>query len=527
MTAVTSPAAPPRPGTRSQRRPLRARRATGLLRSQSGRALLTELVAGAADSWGARAAHALPHPFDDLTEDWGVDIYAEMLLDPQVESCITILKASILEDGLQLAPAIQDQEDRQYQQAVEIRDQAVRMLERLTTPLDDVLWSMLDALSFGNKVAEIVSELQDVDGKQFAQIVAIKPKPREVILFVVDAYLNLLGFLGAKPGQATPAIGGGMLLFPESTVILPRDKFAVLTIRPVDGDPRGTSLLRAAYEPWWRKRQLDPEHLKYLSQFAVPSLWATPPDDDPATAETDDLGNPDPAADPDEEPLTPADELLALLLAFRNATALVVAPGTEIHTIEMQGDGEPFLKATGRCDQQITKAILTQSLATEAGEHQARAASETHQDVLDTLVRQLKRAVVRMMSEDVLRPWVERNYGAPSADLLTPILTLGTTERADQPQMMTAVAGLMRANYFHPSQMPAVDELLGLPVRDMTQAPQPMPASNPAPGEPSAPNQGQQQGQGTPEPAGTPSPPSGPAERGGRGRQPAQNREAA
>lgn len=289
-------------------------------------------------------------------------------------------------------------------------------------------------------------------------------------------------------------------------------------------------MLRPAYEPWWRKRQLSPEYLKYLSQFAAPSVWATPPEDEQSAITTDALGNltdssgvatddPD-EVDEDDLPLSPADELLALLLAWRNGTALVVSPGTEIHTVEMQGDGQPFLLATEQCDAQITKAILTQSLATEEGKHQARAAAETHQDVLDTIVRQGKRAVERMVSEDVIRPWVERNYGQKAADALCPVLTLGTTERQDLPQLMTAVAALMRANYFHPSQLPHVDELLSLPVRDLTQMPQPMPGAAPAPGEPSAPGGGQQQGQGTPEPSGTPSKPSGPAERGGRGRQP-------
>jgi hypothetical protein len=490
---------------------------------------------------GRGKARALPHPIDDLSMDYGNDIYEEMLLDPQVAANIVVLKASILEDGLNLAPAIEDQDDDRYEDAVKIRDVARRMLARMTTPLDDVLWTMLDAMWAGNKVAELVFELQQVDvapdeaveKKELLQLKAIKPKPRSSVVFVVDAFMNLLGFLGAVPGTLTPpAIGA--VLEPESPQILPRDKFAVLSWHPVDGDPRGTSVLRPAYKPWWRKQQLEPEYLRYLTQFASPSVWASPPPDEAGVMDepTDSLGNPvdangnpvDPS-DVDEladEELSKYDELLALLLALKNSSAMVVPPGTEVHFVELQGDGLPFMRAFDQCDGQITKAMLTQSLATEEGAHQSRAAASVHQDVLDTLIRQGKRSLLRMISEDILRPWVARNFGDEAGESLVPIPTLGTTESQDLPTLMTAVAALMRANYFHPSQLPHVDELLSLPVRDLTQAAETLAPSGPAPGESSAPAGGQQRGEGTPEPGGTPSAPSGPAQRGGRGKAPAR-----
>lgn len=494
---------------------------SSIVRSRETRRASGEYVSGGAGNWTGGRARALPSPIDDLTSDFGSEIYEQMLLDAQVAACVTILKASILEDGLILAPAIDDQDDKQYKRAVEIRDAAELMFERLETPLDDVLWALLDALAYGNKVAELISEIQTVDGKQYLHYRAIKVKPRELVAFVVDDFMNVLGLLGAKPGQSTvPGTGLGVRI----ADVLPRDKFAVLTFRPQDGDPRGTSVLRAAYEPWWRKRQLSPEYLKYLSQFAGPSVWATPPEDVSISPSVDSLGNlvdgsgetVDDASELSEadQPLSPQDELLAVLLAWRNGTAMTVPFGTQVHTVEMQGEGEAFLSAFVQADAQITKAILTQSLATEEGEHQARAAASVHQDVLDTLVRQGKRCVLRMIGYDILVPWVLRNWGEKAARELVPIPSLGSTERQDLPQLWTAAAALQRSNYLHPSQHPAVDEMLSLPVRDQTQAPQLQPVPNPAPGEPSAPG-GQQQG------TGGPGAPSGPAERGGRGAAPA------
>lgn len=471
-------------------------------------------------------------PFDDLTRDFGNDIYAEMVKDPQVCAALVVLKASILEDGLMLKPAIEDQEGAKYEKAVKIRDLAVRMFERMTTPLDAVLWNMLDALAYGNKVAEQVHEWQTVKGEgRLLMVKALKPKPRQAVSFVVDPYMNVIGVLGAKPGEGS--VSHRPVLTAGAAEIIPPDKIMYLTHRDEDLDPRGTSILRAAYEPWWKKRQLGPEYLHYLSQFASPSVWATPPEGSTAAPNTDAIGNlldSDGAVveDPDDEdadidePLSVHDELLAVLMAWRNGYAMVAPHGTQIHTVEMLGDGSPFLNAFVLYDAQIVKSILTQSLATEEGQHQARSAASVHQDVLDTLVRQLKKAVLEMVHGQVLVPWVQRNWGDEAAEELTPVPSLGTTERQDLPQIMTAVAALMRAAYFHSSQLPALDDMLSLPVRDATKPNQLQPPASNAPGESAAPEGGEMGKGGTDTDEPNPGAPSGPAERGGRGKAPSR-----
>lgn len=531
---VVSPPRTPA-GTRSGSNLKKVQPGSGRLPRAEERRARREFIAGGAFDAGFYPAGAtgrtLPAPFDDLARDFGNDVYAEMAKDPAVSAALIVLKASILEDGLMLSPAIEDQKDKQYKRAVRIRDLAVRMFERLDVPLDQVLWNMLDALHFGAKVAEIVSEWQDVKGEGRKLMVrAIKPKPRSNVAFVVDAYMNLLGVVGAKPGQGLVASN----VAPAAAEVVPPDKVMILTNRGEDCDPRGTSVLRAAYEPWWKKRQLAPEYLHYLSQFATPSVWATPPEGQEAAPETDPLGNLVDAdgaviADPDGEdaglvqaPLTPQEELLAELQLWRNGYALVVPNGTAIHTVEMLGDGAPFLNAFVLWNAEIVKAILTQSLATEEGQHQARAAAQTHQDVLDTLVRQYKKAVEEMIHGQVLVPWVARNWGDDAAEELVPRPSLGTTERQDLPATMTAVAALMRAAYFHSSQLPALDDMLALPTRDLTQTDTLQPAASPAPGEPSAAPGGEMGRGGTDTGDPNPGAPSGPAQRGGRGKQPAR-----
>lgn len=513
-----------------QREVKRVQPGSGNVIQLDARRATREYVAGGGPGWTQAAARTLPHPIDDLSLDFGNDIYAEMLKDAQVSAAVYVIKASILEDGLTLAPSIEDQTKPKYKKAVAIRDAAKRMLERLDQALDDVLWNMLDAIAYGNKVAELVYEWQVVGGEKLLQLKAIKPKPRELVSFVVDPYMNLLGIIGAKPGELAPSsISVDPVL--QASQIIARDKFCLLTNHPENSDPRGTSSLRAAYAPWWEKRQLGPEYLRYLTQFASPSIWGTPPEGIEQTPDTDPLGNPvdaegDVIADPDdptlavEPPLTPQEEMLALLIEFRNSYAMALPAGSEVHAIEMIGNGEAFLNAFTLFNGEIVKAILTQSLATEEGQHQARSAATVHQDVLDTLIRQGKKSVIRMLYHDILTPWVQHNWGDDAAEELVPIPSLGTTEQQDLPGLMTAVAALMRAAYFEPHQLQYIDLLLGIPVRDLTQAPQPQPAPSPAPGEPSAPGGGDA-GKGGKDVSPNPGAPSGPAERGGRGKQPA------
>jgi hypothetical protein len=61
---------------------------------------------------------------------------------------------------------------------------------------------------------------------------------------------------------------------------------------------------------------------------------------------------------------------------------------------------------------------------------------------------------------------------------LTPKVSLGTTEEEDKSTKMNAVAALNRAGYLDISQYPGIDEMLGLPARDMRNMD---PALQPAP----------------------------------------------
>jgi hypothetical protein len=434
-----------------------------------------EYVAGGRIEWYTSIPRALPWGIDDVSLDFGSDIYERMLLDAQVRSVVNVFKASVLEGGATLAPAIDQKDEDGYEQSVDIAGRAERMLADLASPLDDVLWDMLDAVALGNRVAEQVFALESaLSGRQEYTLQTLAVKPRDTVAFVVDAYLNVLGILGRIPGMPFP-VQVGMLLadLEETPNLLPRSKFAALTFRPKNNDPRGTSILRAAFDPWNQKQQLKREFLKYLTQFATPSLLGFTAEN----AQPYPLKNPDGSyqTDTNGQPImrSPEEDMLLALQAFANGTAAVFPYGATVQPIEMAGAGEPFLNAFEFLDRQITKAVLHQTLATEEGQHQTRAASGTHKDILDTIVRQAKHSVERMIQRDILRVWLQLNGEVDALELL-PTVGLGTAEEEDLAPLWTAAASLNKADYLHSSQYAELDRMLGLPERtpaDATTAP--------------------------------------------------------
>jgi hypothetical protein len=429
-----------------------------------------EYVSAGGYVWLARFIKALPFYIDDTTRDFGDDLYERMMLDPQINASINVLKSAVLASGISVQPALDEEGDgsafgsessrrrRPSSLASEIADFCKRNLDNLARPLHDVLYEMLDALALGNKAAEQVYYIPE-SGPDAGRLClrALKIKPRRSLSFVVDVYFNVIGIIGLIPGQGAPVIVETIIGEPSQVPnLLPRAKFAVFTNRAVDGDPRGTSLIRPAYSVWWLKMQVWAEYLKYLTQFAGPSLIGYTAQNaqtyvDPVSGQTQ----------------NPEQVMLATLVQFRNGTAAVFPFGAKVEPLKMEGDGKAFLEAIDLFDRQITKAILYQTLATEEGEHMARAAGETHQDILGLQIRAIKASLIAMLVNDVLRPLVRYNFGDDAAQSMTPTVSLGETEHQDFASDAGAVALLNRAGFLHVSQYAGIDQMLGLPERDL------------------------------------------------------------
>ncbi len=375
-----------------------------------------EYVVGGASSsfYTTTRQQVLPLAFDDLTYDLGYDLYQRMMNHPQVKAKINILITWILQSGVTFAPAVTDKDADGYEQAAELVSWCERVFDDLDTSSDDVLYDLASAIAYGCRVAELVSAYDETyTGKTQLVIRRMNVKPVPSVRFVVDDYLNVQGIYG---GMITDGDG------PPRARVLPREKFAIWSFRPSNNDPRGTSLLRSAYNAWNTSLQVLPEYYKYLVQFASPSIFGTtaPNAQDERVVDSEGV----------TRTVSAQEALLYKILAFQNGTGMAAPEGTQLDVLWSQGDGKAFLNALERFDNEIAVAITNQLLATEQGKYGSKSQAGTHQDAITIAIQQMKRSLCRMLRRDVLYDTVRVNYGDDVA-ALTPLVSLGKTDQRD------------------------------------------------------------------------------------------------
>lgn len=431
-----------------------------------------------------------------------------MLLDPEIAKCVRLCKIAVLTDGIKFVPAAKRGED-DFDEAKKYSDFVARSAGRLERKLESVVEGLLDAIVYGHKVAEQTFQVCKV-GEDKGLIVHkyVKVKPRDTTAFVVDRYWNVKGLLALNQGRGSSS----SMSNPDPASVLPRRKFLVLSIDPKDEDPRGQSLLRAAVNVWDLKQQVWPEYLRWLLQCAVPSLIGYTAEIAPNEQARDENNQPVEDAEGKAVYVTAVDAMLGALVQMRNRSALALPYGAKVETIEAVGDGSAFTRAINLFDEQIDTAILCQTLATREGEHQARAASVTHQSVLEMVIRWLKSVVVDMIESDFVRPLIEWNFGE-EALRLAPKVSLGDRKRNDLEKYASAIAALCQSGYLAKSQLPEIDLLLDLPQRaDKDDDLVPLRSAEPLPGEPGATVQQEQRATPT-DPAPKPATSNSPAEK--------------
>ncbi len=401
-----------------------------------------------------RGRRALSKNIDDLERSLRYDIYEQMALDAQVRSCFGILVAGILGGGMDILPTVKP-DDPKYKAALETVDFVERCLyQHLETPfLSEFLPDMLKAIYQGHRIAEKVCyPINESPEKGKLVYKYLKVKPRRQVAFVVDAYLNVHGITTApRPGQ-------------KEAQVIPRGKFVVLTWKPENSDPRGTSDFRVIYEPWWNKQKLRPNWLRFLHQFGTPSLIGKLAEQT-AWQQQRDLTTGATILGPDNKPLwvNRAKEMLGELEKFQSNSIIVIPNGAEVDIVEVKGDGKAFLMALSANNSEIAKGLLYQTMATEeTGAAGSRSTSNVAADIISVVVEYGISIVERMVYQDILKPLVETNFpeGTP-----IPKVRLPGANRADFLAWASAIGKLMAVDFFEPDQLEALDSFLGVPRR--------------------------------------------------------------
>lgn len=354
------------------------------------------------------------------------ETYRRMMHDPAINSAVLTLVRMTLADGIQIVPAFNGEQvssdAQEFKRANEQASFVRRSFQGLQKPLESTLARMLQgALTYGHKVAEKTFKYGMGDDAGRLMLGRIALKSHTTLDFVIDGFSNHIGFVQRGFGP-----------LPAGVRVLPREKFAVLTLFEEDEDPRGNSALRPVYTPWLFKTHLWPEFLRWLQNCALNAIVGKTPEKSAATVTR--------APVADETQKTPTQALLDALLGLKSAAVAVVPHGAEVDTIP-SSDTEGFETGFQTADSQISKGILGQTLATGEAKFGTRAQSETHLQVLDLFVAWLKGEVSSMVHSDLIKPLSLYNFGEEFLPY-APIVTLGDSDRRDWSKDATAAASL-------------------------------------------------------------------------------------
>lgn len=383
------------------------------------------------------------------TSEFTDEIIEAMLLDPAVSSSVFYLADAVFAEPLMVRPAFRgknvDAKSPEFESARRVADFVERQLcsEEFNAQIEE----LAEAFIYGSCLAEIIWEVED-DGEDAGRITVerIKVKPRNAYKFVVDRFLNLLGFADTRFGIGTQV---------PSEYIIPRNKGMVVTVRPRYSDPRGTSVLKAGRVAWEAKLNAYPQLNRLLENQAQPPVVGKLPPNEAMKPARDQAGN----------GITGAQKFALTLAAFfePGKHTLVIPKEAEVEAIPIPSEAGAFEKAIDLHDRQITQAILLQTRATKEAQHGSKADSQTGYNVLDKLISRLKQSVCRSISRDIVKNLVGWNFGE-SAKPFIPRVSLGDSDRADWSTDAAAASSL--GYKVHPTQFPVLDEMLGLPARD-------------------------------------------------------------
>lgn len=437
-------------------------------------------LAGGAGGAYANVPAVLSRAFDDAVAQFGVALYEEILRDSAAGACFETIKQGIVADGLRVQP----RHTRDPRKSAKAQDPKValaadyagfveRLVRRLARPVDHTLYEMLDGMGFGSKLAEKVW-MNQPDGEDAGRLVLedIEVRPRSSWAFAVDAFRRVVAIAGRTVDERGVPVAGG-----AGYELIDPEKFLIFTWLPRDGDPRGTSVLRGAYEPWNNKRMLRPLHYKTLYQFGRPRLIHELAPDPVSPFARDAQGN----ELRDRPRITPEQAATAALAKFEAGTFMVVPSGAKTLLVEAKTDGRAFVDGMDWADRQMSLAIMHNTRTLLEATNGSKADSMTSQDVTRQFQAFGRLRLARLVEDQVFYPALSYNFGGAVAEEFCPRATFGSSSREDFAAYATAVAALKKAGYWQDDQLPWIDsELLGVEPRDPDKAPAPATPAPPA-----------------------------------------------
>lgn len=325
------------------------------------RALKSRLVT---DTLNDKFFDQLPDP-DPVLRKLGKthDVYDQIFTDSHVLGEIRAQRAGLLNYEWQVMPGA---DDPASQRAAELCSDYLKQLSltgNLTT-LDDINWSVYSAVYYGRRHHELVWD-------------------------VIDGVLLPVEFVALKADKLVYTKNGLRLRrSPTDLVDIPPYKLITSRHMPSDGNPYGVAVFSACFWPYLFKRGGLKYFNRFCEKFGIP--WAIGKYT-PGTSEAD------------------QDKLLDMLSNMISDGVAAIPDDGTIDLITAKASGEPAQEGLiKRCNLELSKAITSQTLATEINGSGSRAAAETHAD-RENNVAAADRKMVENFWNTVFRMITEKN----------------------------------------------------------------------------------------------------------------------
>lgn len=413
---------------------------------------------------------ALPKTIDEVEAKFGETFYQRMLdTEPILEGVIKAVKSAVLVNGVSVGPAVEkpdkDEQDPEVLAKFEDAQKAQRYIEKVLKdlakrkmPFGGFLWSALDAVYMGHKLAEVTrctidsGEFKGKDG-----IASLKTKPRQNYTLVVStvdyAFRGVSAKVPGGPGIIWVGIIGDASANPW---IVSPEKVVLFSFDRRDGDPRGRSWFKPAYVAYRAKQMQRPERAKTAGQFGGGFVYAVAPEFEQGMKFT----NPETKIEESAQEVTQW-----ALRQLANGKAATFLNGTQVFVNQPSADPKFFSAETDAYDREMVVAIVSHARSMMEAQHGSKADSEEAGNRADNVVDFIRRNLEETVQQEIFYPLVRDSFGEEFADEFTPKLVLSPAKTADF--SANATAGAAIGYSLDPSQFPWFEEnILGIKRRD-------------------------------------------------------------
>lgn len=395
----------------------------------------------------------LSKQIDDVVRAFGLAIYDQIAVDDQAASSIATLIYAIMGGEFSVEPRIELEpgetvDDPKVRADIETANRAAelcrRSIDRVPDFLDQIEAIEFDRTTKGAGLGDkwFVSAKGPDDERPVTLLGGLLCRSRDSWDFVTDKAGRVTGIAGISTTTGQLAV-------------FDRSNFLLAVNSPRRGDPRGTSDLRAAYDPWNLKVQARPQRAKYVNQFANPTVDIGYDPNDQPTEGYNERG--------ELETMPPQRQAEVAAWGYHGSAYLVHPMTWTVNLIESKADGGAFNANEESLNTAIARSILLTARVTQESANNSQADATSAVNVFLMKVARRQKSLTTAIEQDIFKEITRRNLGDDAAERLYP---KGMFKMAGHVQaaIIQAVTGLINTKVVPNNVLAKLFRVMGLPT---------------------------------------------------------------